>query len=126
MTAAPPVRAEPESAPAVALREFWRERDARKWGPAHQVLSKDSRAALPEKQLAEEAASDAPTLGSGPAWAALFTRAVSTEAQSLPTVEEGSGARVEVRTPGGPGVVRMIREAGAWKIDLLKTLSSGS
>jgi hypothetical protein len=113
-----------DSAPAVALRDFWRERDAGKWHDAYAHLSKDSRTALPEKELREQAAASAPTKDSGAAWAALFAPEVAAGPQRLPTVEEGSGAQVEVATPGGPAVVRLVREAGAWKIDLLRTLSS--
>jgi hypothetical protein len=117
-------RSEAAQAPAVALRAFWRDRDARRWRQAHERLSADSRSALTEKSLAESARLSAPTPRSGPAWAALFSRAVSQQRPTLVTQLRDDSAEVQVRLDRSAATVRMVREAGDWKIDLLQTLSS--
>jgi hypothetical protein len=110
--------------PAAALREYWKERDGHHWRAARDFLSKGSREALSEQELAQNTKQEAPTAGTGGAWAALFFPAVARQAQELRTSVDGNTARVEVRSGASLAPVVMVRENGAWKIDLLKTMSA--
>jgi hypothetical protein len=74
-------------------------------------------------ELAAIAAQSAPTTGSAAAWRALFPARVGPLPEVAETSAKRSRAEVRVRSDAGDARVMMLRERGAWKVDLIGSIN---